>query len=358
MNKILFLSRYPSDNDLKDGMMQRIANVDSSFKKVERTYLHISFKRNLKATKNVFGNLSIIRLNLFVHFFKIITLIKINKLIYCHSLWNFVWISFFNLKTKKIVVDVHGVVPEELRFYNNYISSVFFSIIEYRLIKVVSVMIYVNTTMKEYYLKKYSQLSKKENLVCPILSKNVFDSGDFFELENFKRELKIAVNDVVFVYSGNIQKWQNFELVINTINSLNNINYKFIILTNQVSAVNQIVLNSCTQIKREQIFVFNVEPKELFKYYTISNYGFILRDDHVLNRVAMPTKLIEYMYYGVIPIVKLVDIGDFNLYGYEYLSILNVNDNLSALKSATNETIAKNLLKENCDIKELLFEYD
>ncbi|MTH17510.1 hypothetical protein [Flavobacterium sp. LC2016-01] len=354
MNKILFVSRYPNEIDLKDGMMQRIANVDAFFENVERTYLYISLTKNLSYSNKLLGNLNIIELNLFFHFFKICKLINKNTVIYVHSLWNYIWIALFSMKNKKLVIDLHGVVPEELEFYNRNILSWFFSIIERRLINTVSVMIYVNTTMKDYYLNKYKKLAKKENYVCPILTKNVFAQDNDFDIDAFKSEIGILENNIVFIYSGNIQKWQNFDMVIDSINKLNNVNYKFIILTNEINAVNKIILDRCNESKRKQILVFSVSPKELSKYYSISHYGYILRDDHILNRVAMPTKLIEYLYFGIVPIVKLIDIGDFNKFGYEYIFISDVSNDLCPVKSGKNTAIAEGLLKENYNIKELI----
>jgi hypothetical protein len=55
--------------------------------------------------------------------------------------------------------------------------------------------------------------------------------------------------------------------------------------------------------------------------YLQSTYGFVLRGDNLINNVACPTKLVEYMFWGVIPIVIQPAIGDFMELGYQYLTL-------------------------------------
>ena len=50
------------------------------------------------------------------------------------------------------------------------------------------------------------------------------------------------------------------------------------------------------------------EMKEVYRH---AQYGFVLRDDIVVNNVACPTKIIDYIKYDIIPIVKSPHIGDF-----------------------------------------------
>ena len=58
---------------------------------------------------------------------------------------------------------------------------------------------------------------------------------------------------------------------------------------------------------------------ELKKEYEKAQYGFTLRDNIIVNEVACPTKLIDYVKYGIIPILKSDKIGDFVENGLEYV---------------------------------------
>lgn len=44
-----------------------------------------------------------------------------------------------------------------------------------------------------------------------------------------------------------------------------------------------------------------------------------MRDDIIVNRVACPTKIIDYLEYGIIPIILSPEIGDFNKMEYSYI---------------------------------------
>lgn len=44
-----------------------------------------------------------------------------------------------------------------------------------------------------------------------------------------------------------------------------------------------------------------------------------MRDPVLLNQVACPTKLVEYLYWGVVPIVSTPSIGDFAELGFAYV---------------------------------------
>ena len=52
-----------------------------------------------------------------------------------------------------------------------------------------------------------------------------------------------------------------------------------------------------------------------------ASLGFILRDNNAVNRVACPTKLVEYIQHKVIPIMDSPQIGDFYEKGLKYVSI-------------------------------------
>lgn len=65
---------------------------------------------------------------------------------------------------------------------------------------------------------------------------------------------------------------------------------------------------------------FGVTDKEgLAQTYLRSDLGFVLRDDVAVNRVSCPTKLSEYLWFGVVPVVKSPAIGDFERLGFEYV---------------------------------------
>ena len=78
----------------------------------------------------------------------------------------------------------------------------------------------------------------------------------------------------------------------------------------------------------QNIKINSATPAQVREYYKSCKYGFILRDEHVLNKVACPTKLIEYLYYGIIPVVKYPGIGNFQANNYSYILLDDLNNNI------------------------------
>ncbi|MNT56602.1 hypothetical protein D3C72_1939140 [compost metagenome] len=63
-------------------------------------------------------------------------------------------------------------------------------------------------------------------------------------------------------------------------------------------------------------------PKdELLRAYHHYSLGFVLRNDDPVNRAACPTKLVEYLENGVVPIVLSSNIGDFAAHGFRYVTL-------------------------------------
>jgi hypothetical protein len=61
-------------------------------------------------------------------------------------------------------------------------------------------------------------------------------------------------------------------------------------------------------------------PEEMEEEYKLCHYGLLLRDDTAVNRVSFPTKLMEYVHNGVVPVMKSVNVGDFRATGLGYVS--------------------------------------
>lgn len=337
----LFLAKYPDEHTIKDGMFQRISHIDSFFKNDNRVYLSVFLFRNfVKNKKQINKKLICYECNVFIHIFTILSLFIKSKKIYIHSLYNvFPNILYLLLFSKKMILDVHGIVPEENKLVGKQIRYWVFNICE-RLFfgKKNLTIICVTNSMIEFYKNKY----KKYNLkyIRYIIFPNNLDEQ---ELEQNNQE------DIVnIVYSGNLQKWQNIDLMLDTIKkTYNNTKYHFYILTGEPDKMQEKFKNFEST---DRIKIFTLPPEKLASIYRISHYGFILRDDIDVNNVACPTKLIEYMNYGIVPIVLSDNIGDFKKYGYE--RILNTEiEKLKPYKSLKNKNIINQIKEENSNIR-------
>lgn len=355
-SKILFLAPFPTSENIKDGMISRIKDIDRLFEDVDRTYLDLSLRRNLKTIKKI-DSVNVIELNAILNFWYIIKLVKEHNYFYTHSIFNmrFFWVFllFFD-KKKKLILDAHGVVTEEMKYFDKkkYLSM-YFSFIERFVFRRLSFGIFVTTTMSDYFKKKYPK-SNFRSLIYHIIPR------DLKEFDVNSKEIQNKTNDRInILYSGGVHSWQNIELMMDTI-SLNQIeNLHYTILTNDVKYIKEEI--SKRGINPNVISVDSREPSELWKDYLKADYGFVLRDDNIVNNVACPTKLIEYLFYGINPIVLTPNIGDFKSLGYEYCELDDFNKgNYQKAQgfNLKNFEIVKFMIKNNLDvdIKRIVFD--
>ena len=348
MKEILFYAEYPTAENVQEGMFQRISAVDEYFKGCRRIYLSVSLTKNWHPFhwQNEAGDVEVWRLNFLVHWARIRRIVRQYHNVYIHSVHGYVKLFPFSLKGKNVSLDFHGTVPEEVAFRGQKLLGSFFKCLERRLVPQVSNFIYVSDEMRRFYLESYPFIAKGKHRLNPIYPKNLLSSAEEKEVDALRRELGIRPDDVVFVYSGNLQKWQNVDLTIDCMNRIAQDNYFFIFLSGQPDQLKEMIWQQNAQggVRCE---VRRVAPDELSKYYEIAHYGFILRDEHLLNRVAAPTKLVEYLHHGLVPIVKYEVVGDAYSLGYEYLRYDADLTNLHPGKSDKNRQVAQQLFERS-----------
>ena len=317
---ILILGEIPNKLNEQDGMIQRELAIDSLLRDRNRIYVETTIvpelfylkfpKKYLKTIIHFYKN----RLSYFgykkVKTYKIITEKKLHKLcskaskIYIHSLYHLHNINkpFLKEFMHKIILDIHGCVIEEMELYNvdqNIIYNMQQTEKDY--FNSINSLIAVSNNMINYYKNKYPNI-KTNFLLLPIFNKNELKK------ETFNKKLKI-------IYSGGTQKWQNIDLMIEAIKKLFK-DFDITILTPDIEIFKQ-KLGSLTEF----ITIKTVTSKELPSEYRTADLGFILRDNSNVNKVACPTKLIEYLQFGIIPIIKQPEIGDFASLGYQYIKL-------------------------------------
>jgi hypothetical protein len=351
---IVFIANYPIGDETKEGMAQRILSIDDASKEQKRVYLNLSFKKNWKRKEKKFNGISILNLNSFLHIFTILSYLIKADFIYIHSIFNYLRVSHmsFFLIFKKVILDFHGVVPEELKFEKLYLKSIFFQIIEFFAVFSSWKLIYVTYSMKEYLESKYFWLKYKKSVVLPIVPQNEYVC-DTNEINLLKEKYNIVDTDIVFIYSGNLQKWQNIDLMLNSVKEICSLSHlKFIFLTNDMKNMQKKIidyrLDNC-----KNIYIDSVNKDKLGVFYSIATYGFILRDFRILNKVSNPTKLSEYLMYGIIPIVLSDEIGDYKKYGYENIFIQDLLININNINNKLSD-INQNILKKQKESFNLL----
>lgn len=362
MKNITFIGQYPTSENIRDGFMQRIKDIDNLFSDTPRIYLDIRIKDYIKPQKIELDGVTILKLNYFLHFLSIIYILFKSEIIYIHSVYSgfriIPQLLFVSKRKRKICLELHGAFPEESEYYGESLNPFIFSLVERLILKKCFSIVYVSNQFKKHIQSKWAFTSSVESFVIPTVATNVYRETNTDKVRKICSQFNIQDSDVVFLYSGSIKKWQKIELTLEEISKIvDNPRYKFFLLTGYLNDMNRL-LEKFGLKSHPRVFALSLPPEEIAEYYAIAHYGFILRDSHILNRVASPTKLFEYLSYGIIPIVKSLDIGDFIQYDCEYLEVERLTTELFPRKSQKNIQIAQQIyrlyLAEKQRLKELI----
>ncbi len=204
---------------------------------------------------------------------------------------------------RKIVFWAQGILPEEsyLR-HRSWIRSWILSALERFVLKKSKILFLVSKEMLFHYERKYHMNLSEKTFIMPCFHETSLN------MDAFQYPLKYDFQ--TFAYVGSLNAWQCFEKT--------------------AALYKKIEVESEEQTK---LFVFTFqteEAKEIIERYQIQNYeiayvlsdalsshlckikyGFVLREDIAVNRVATPTKFSSYLSNGVIPIYSSV-LSDFS----------------------------------------------
>src|SRR5690606_11714462 len=294
--------------------------------------------------------------NFFVHFFFILGLFRKAGTLYFHSVINVLPVLpmlWAVRKHQRIVLDAHGLVPEEQRLAGTRWKSALYQLSEQTVFKKANVVITVNSAMERYFRKKYP-LANTRYLVLPIMP-------DHLRKDSYDFPMVMEDEQIRVVYSGNTQLWQNIDVMIDVIKNNRSPRIRYDLLTGEPELM-QRHLDGAGLGRDPNIHVLTVPPEELKTYYRAAHYGFMMRGDINVSRTSCPTKLIEYMYYGMTPIIMTRKIGDFDEMGFESVLYQDFSEALGVRKSLKNHQIIAELLDNEpnylSDLQSLIVPYE
>lgn len=214
-------------------------------------------------------------------------------------------------RQQKTLCWYQGVMPEELavnyKRYDKYLKILLWTFFERTSLRNTNFSLFVSESMKQHYGAKYGYVSSN-NYVMPCFNSNL-NKDSFLSFRKYE-----AAN---FVYAGSMSKWQCIEEMLTL--------YK--IIEREFPKVSLTILTSDRSTATQLTDKYNIKNLTIdyVSYNNISTvlssykYGFILRDDITMNRVATPTKMNTYLANGIIPIYSdCVQAFRENLYNLQY----------------------------------------
>ncbi|EHQ8359192.1 glycosyl transferase family 2, partial [Escherichia coli] len=211
------------------------------------------------------------------------------------------------------ILDIHGVVPEELLADNKKLLSKVYNMVEKKGVLGCKKLIHVSTEMQKHYEAKYGVNLAERSIVLPI-----------FEYKNITQsQNKWTENKIRSIYLGGLQTWQNIDKMIQVCDDtvINNEagKYEFNFFIPQ-SNLEGFIDKYSLKLHNINANASTLSRDEVIPFLKECHIGFVLRDDIIVNRVACPTKLVEYLECGVVPVVLSPLIGDFYSMGYQYIT--------------------------------------
>jgi glycosyltransferase involved in cell wall biosynthesis len=335
---ILFIGFIPTEQNRKVGSVQRVIAIDQSFSEERRVLIQFSGTGNvaLLPKREMRGKLTVYWMNYLLHLPFFIYLLLRAKFVYVHTpgvALRVLPIYFFF----KVITDFHGVAPEELRMSGRPSVAVIYTYVDRFLLSWSWACVFVTESMARHMREKYPHHPAKRAFIIPIFAR------EFQERFDPKTERRYLI------YSGGLQPWQCIDQMISAIAQMRS-DLPVMLLCGQEEELKSKVKAAGLQAR---VTVRSASINEVREFYLRSKFGFVLREDSVVNRVACPTKLVEYLHCGVIPIVLNPNIGDFYENGYAYLRLTDLlqgripRDEELVAMCAKNLHIVKTLAKKS-----------
>lgn len=205
---------------------------------------------------------------------------------------------------KNIIIWIQGVVPEErLMMKQPKIKYYIHSFIEKVMLRNSKFLFMVSNEMLSHYHNKYKLNLDYKTYIMPCFNENSVDLSSFYD-EKYKKN--------TFLYAGSLQEWQCFKETIKIYKEIEEkiSNTNFIVYTNEQSKAVKLL----KKYNVKNFAVSYAKPQDLGKKIKDIKYGFVLRKDDIVNRVATPTKLSNYLSHGIIPIFSpcLMSFNEYN----------------------------------------------
>jgi hypothetical protein len=176
--------------------------------------------------------------------------------------------------------------------------------------------------------------SGHDHVVIPCTINNVFESIRLDEsaIEVARKHFGFSASDIVLVYSGSVAGWQSMSLL-----------YSFLRKQLKVSPLCKVLflspgspdIDALAQEFPRQIVRRACAPDQVPGLLLAGDYGLLLREQSVTNKVASPVKFAEYLSCGL-PIIISENLGDYS----EFVRTFRCGsgpDNICLVKVSTQE---------------------
>ena len=215
---------------------------------------------------------------------------------------------------KKVVLDGRSAMAAEIREYDvfpvDYLRKNVARFEKEAVLKA-DYRMAVSESLVNYWREEYGYKGN-EHVVIPCTLDNKYFSADSEfsseEVIRIRKELQVSEQDVLLAYAGSTAPWQSFALMESFLMPLmeKDERVKMLFLSKETTDIKRLMKRFPGRIVQKW-----VEHKEVLHYLSAADYGLLLREASVTNKVASPTKFAEYLFSGL-QILITEDLGDFS----------------------------------------------
>lgn len=257
------------------------------------------------------------------------------------------------IKLAKVVLfDARGAYQAEFTEYNvledekvkGYIEQ-----IEKRALIESDIQLAVSNRLIEWWKSKYNFQPVRYSLIPCTLSSFFYNDFVTEQYRLSQREKWGYIDDdIILVYSGSSAGWQSFKLVDDFLFDMFSVNpyAKLIFLSNEIPNESKIFKTYSDRVLRKWL-----RPEEVNSLLTIADYGLLIREQSITNRVASPVKFAEYLASGLQVIISQ-GIGDFTDFVNEHKCGQVLEKEIKLEKVSFSQKIKNNQLAKKYFLKE------
>jgi len=215
----------------------------------------------------------------------------------------------------KVCFDARGAYHAELNEYEVVTDEIVkkeISKIERTALEGADFLMAVSGALVNYWKEQYA-FSNEQHVVIPCTLNSQESAPVTIVKENkrqskvFRKNIGLNEEDIVLVYSGSMAGWQSPGTMKSFFTGIISKDARIKILFLSPSFPTEIASdkNLSSRIVHKW-----VTPQEVHTLLELSDYGLIIREPSVTNKVSSPTKFAEYLYAGL-PVIISEGIGDF-----------------------------------------------
>ena len=220
-----------------------------------------------------------------------------------------------NLKKKgivrKVIYDARGATAAEWKEYlyneNKKISREI-EVLERNAVLKSDFRMSISDALVNYWNEQFDYKNSDHVIIPTTLSEEFLEPLiPQTKREKLRIDLGFSENDIVLVYSGSSAGWQSFSMLKHLVDHYFSVNpqIKLLILSKDPGELKELL-----NIYQNRVIITQRPHSAVFEALNAADYGLLIREKSVTNKVAAPTKYAEYLVSGL-PVLLSGEVGDY-----------------------------------------------